>query len=179
MEESDAADANEVSHNSELRPASSRPSLIKIIARKITSTLDRDREPYSTPLRCAEMDVQIRLGCCKARKPIPVVIARDLRLPDQKVCIIIKLLTIFVNDFVVPDEAAWRAYARSVHDPKVMCRLDRSTLRPMAPHGGTYPARGKEGRKSDQGRSAEPSPSISTAADTVLQDCPRLLDGGF
>jgi hypothetical protein len=64
------------------------------------------------------------------------------------------LLTIFVNDFVVPDEAAWRAYARSEHDPRVMCRRDGSTSRPMAPHGGAYLPRGNERGKSYEGRSA-------------------------
>ena len=100
------------------------------------------------------MTAQIELDGCKARKSILAVTARDLRLRDQKACIIIKLLTTFVNDFVVPDEATWRAYARSEHDPQVMCRLEGGFSRPMVPHGGAYPKRGKKRRKSPEGRSA-------------------------
>jgi hypothetical protein len=64
------------------------------------------------------------------------------------------LLTIFVNDFVVPDEATWRVHARSEHDPQIICRLDSATGRRMVRHGGAHPPHGKERSKSSEGRSA-------------------------
>jgi hypothetical protein len=45
------------------------------------------------------------------------------------------LLTNFVNDFVVPDEATRRAYARFVLDRQIMDRLGGSTFRPIGRYG--------------------------------------------
>jgi hypothetical protein len=50
----------------------------------------------------------------------------------------------------VPDEARWRAYARSGHDPQIS-HLDGSLLRPTAPDGGTNPSHGIERRESSEG----------------------------
>ena len=112
-----------------------RSVLINISAMRANPALGRDREPcfaFCDFLTC--LHISGLLGC-RAEGPSLFPMASRFLFARRKDCIIIKLLTNFVNDFVVPDEATWRAYVRFVLGPRTMHRLDGSMSRPGAPCG--------------------------------------------